>query len=32
MLDKTSSLRWSYEIAGGTAAQMPDGVRADVKS
>ncbi len=32
MLDKTSSLRWSYEIVNGTAAQMPDGVRAEVKS
>jgi len=32
MLDKTSSLKWSCEIVGATAAQAPEGMKADVKS
>jgi len=32
MLDKTSSLRWSYEIVGAAAAEAPEGMKADVKS
>ena len=32
MLDRTSSLKWSYEIIGTPAAQAPESGKADVKS